>query len=211
MEERAWGGDRDEAVAQMGTGKHLENAGYPYTSTVSRLVLRGGRGQRQEAAHAEEGRQGSETQHGGRRAAGAKWRKKRSSTLFWGRRSRILIQGDNEMEREENASSKCTGLLASAEHRNRWGAGPPGGQSCFWAMTEEDKYISKKHSKVWARDVEPSSHSPAQTSSEFEHHSQRAHPFPGERQRRDTGTAGAGLGAQTQQLCPASPARQEQV
>lgn len=24
----------------MGTGKHLENAGYPYTSTVSGLVLR---------------------------------------------------------------------------------------------------------------------------------------------------------------------------
>lgn len=68
-----------------------------------------------------------------------------------------------------------------------------------------------RRSLVLAQEVQPSPHSPAQTSSELEHHSQEAHPFPEERQRTGRGTGGAGLGAQTQRLCPASPAREVQT
>lgn len=57
----------------------------------------------------------------------------------------------------------------------------------------------------------PSSHSPARTSSELEHHCQKAPPFPVEKQRRGRDTGGAGLGAQTRQLCPGSPARKRRV
>lgn len=64
MEERARGGDRREARAQVGTGKYLENVGCCYASAVSVLALRGGRGQRQEVPDAGEGRQNAVTQRG---------------------------------------------------------------------------------------------------------------------------------------------------
>lgn len=69
MDERAQGGDRWEAMAQVGTGKYLENVGCCYASAVSALALRGGRGQRREVPEAGEGRQGPGTQPGGRGAA----------------------------------------------------------------------------------------------------------------------------------------------
>lgn len=49
-----------------------------------------------------------------------------------------------------------------------------------------------RRSLVLAQEVSPPPTPPAQTSSELEHHSQEAHPFPEERQRTGRGT-GAGL------------------
>lgn len=132
MEERAQGGDKCEAVARVHSGKYLENVGYPYAGAVSVLVLRGGRGRRQEAPRAGEGRQGLGMQPGGREAAGAKCRRK--STLFWGRTR------DAMRWREKNihfpSAQACWHLQSMGTNR---GAGPPGGQSCFRAMTEEDE------------------------------------------------------------------------
>lgn len=81
---------------------------------------------------------------------------------------------------------------------------------------EMGKILSWKQPGVWpwpsklkAWEAQGPAHSPAQTSSALEHHPLRAHPSPREKRRRGTGTAGAGLGALTRPLCPASPAREE--
>lgn len=104
-------------MAGVGTGKYLENVSYPYASALSVLSSEEAGGQ--EAPPAGKGRQGPGTQPGGRGAAGAKRRRKRGGTLFWGRTRGLLIQGCNKTEREEHSSSRCTGLLAFAEPGDR--------------------------------------------------------------------------------------------
>lgn len=77
-----------------------------------------------------------------------------------------------------------------------------------WSQPKCCRVETENHSWKGAGGSQGPASSPAQTFSALEHLSPKAHPFPREKRRRDTGTAGVGPAALNPPLCPASPTRE---
>lgn len=136
-------------MAGVGTGKYLENVSYPYADAVSMLVLREGRGTG--GSPCWEGQAGPGNAAWRKRSCWGQVKEEEERHTFLGENQGTIdtgMQQDGEKDIHLPDAQDCWHLQSLGADR---GAGPPGGQSCFRPVAEEDENISKKQNRVLAQ------------------------------------------------------------